>query len=114
MRSNYRTALNEQPIPVCREDRAQHHAADRSTPSLAFASAVLVMGATGLEHLAKTTGKTNDSKAGGAESGAVGSEIGPIEPDLRRLIDAWPTLPDALKTGIVAMVEAAAKSDGEA
>ena len=38
----------------------------------------------------------------------------PADGDLRRLIDAWPALPDALRAGIVAMVEAAAKSDGEA
>ncbi len=32
-----------------------------------------------------------------------------IDPDLALLIDAWPTLPAALKTGIVAMIEAAQK-----
>lgn len=31
----------------------------------------------------------------------------PIDPDLARLIDAWPTLPDAMRAGIVAMVRAA-------
>ncbi len=47
---------------------------------------------------------TEDSR--GAESGAVETEKAPIDPDLARLIDAWPALPDALKTGIVAMVRA--------
>jgi hypothetical protein len=28
-------------------------------------------------------------------------------PDLQAIIDAWPTLPDAIKAGIVAMVRAA-------
>ena len=28
-------------------------------------------------------------------------------PDLRRLLEAWPTLPDPIRAGIVAMVEAA-------
>jgi hypothetical protein len=30
-----------------------------------------------------------------------------IDPDLARLIDAWPTLPDAIRVGILAMVQAA-------
>lgn len=67
-----------------------------------------------LEPGAKTPGKNADSNVSGAESGAVADETGPIDPDLQRIIDAWPALPDALKTGIVAMVEVAAKSDGEA
>jgi hypothetical protein len=29
-----------------------------------------------------------------------------IAPDLARLIDAWPTLPAALKAGILAMIDA--------
>ena len=28
----------------------------------------------------------------------------PIDPDLARLIDAWQTLPDAMRAGILAMV----------
>ncbi len=31
------------------------------------------------------------------------------DPDLGRLIEAWPTLPAALKAGIVAMIEATRK-----
>jgi hypothetical protein len=33
--------------------------------------------------------------------------IAPTDPDLSSLIAAWPTLPPALKAGIVAMVKAA-------
>jgi hypothetical protein len=33
-----------------------------------------------------------------------------IDPDLARLIDAWPTLPDALRSGILAMIDAARKN----
>jgi hypothetical protein len=31
-----------------------------------------------------------------------------IDADLGRLIDAWPTLPDAIRAGILAIMEAAA------
>jgi hypothetical protein len=33
-----------------------------------------------------------------------------IDPDLARLIDAWPTLPAAIRMGILAMIEAARSS----
>jgi hypothetical protein len=32
-----------------------------------------------------------------------------IDADLARLIDAWPTLPDAIRAGIVAMIDVAAR-----
>jgi hypothetical protein len=31
----------------------------------------------------------------------------PIDPELARLIDAWPTLPGAIRMGILGMIEAA-------
>ena len=33
----------------------------------------------------------------------------PSDPELARVMDAWPTLPEALKAGIVAMIDAAQK-----
>ncbi len=33
----------------------------------------------------------------------------PLDPDLARLVDAWPTLPEALRAGILAMIDAARK-----
>ena len=33
----------------------------------------------------------------------------PDDPDLAAVVDAWPELPEAIKTGIVAMVKAVAK-----
>jgi hypothetical protein len=49
----------------------------------------------------------NDGDSLGAIPGAVGENPRPIDPDLAALIDAWPTLPAPLKTGIMAMVKAA-------
>jgi len=42
---------------------------------------------------------------------AMGAASGPADPVLRLIQDAWPTLPEAVKTGIVAMVRAA-REDG--
>jgi hypothetical protein len=38
--------------------------------------------------------------------GAPGPGTTPLPPDLAAVVKAWPTLPDALKAGIVAMVKA--------
>jgi hypothetical protein len=35
-----------------------------------------------------------------------------IDPELARLIDAWPKLPGAIRTGILAIVDAASKQRG--
>lgn len=64
---------------------------------------------TRLEHPPQNTGKTLISETGGAKSGALSANSDPIDPDLQRLIEAWPTLPAALKAGIVAMIDAARK-----
>ena len=42
-----------------------------------------------------------------AQFGAVGDENRSIDPDLAAVIEAWPTLPEAVKAGILAMVNAA-------
>ncbi len=63
----------------------------------------------GLEHPAQTPRKKAMSDQGGAESGAPDAPNAPslpVDPNLRRIIDAWPDLPEAAKTGIVAMVRA--------
>ena len=46
--------------------------------------------------------------------GALAAEIAPAAPDLADLLTAWPTLPEALKAGIVAMVKAACPSGASA
>src|SRR5262249_40596162 len=50
----------------------------------------------GLESLPQTPGKTAISADGGAESGAFPSQTPAIDPGLAALIDAWPTLPEAI------------------
>jgi hypothetical protein len=44
---------------------------------------------------------------GGAKSGALDPEKAAIDPALASLIDAWPTLPEPIRAGILAMVRAA-------
>ncbi len=74
-----------------------------------------VMGETGLEPVTATKGNHSELRdvidLGGAESGAVGDKGGPSDPDLQRLIDAWPLLPEAVKAGILAMVRAVEQTE---
>jgi hypothetical protein len=44
---------------------------------------------------------------GGAKSGALAPEKPAINPILAALLDAWPTLPEPLRAGILAMVRPA-------
>ena len=71
------------------------------------------MGATGLEPTHVTSDRTSDLRdsdsPSGAESGAVGvygGVIGASEADLARVVAAWPTLPAAMRSAILAMVKA--------
>ena len=63
----------------------------------------------GVEQDQKSSGKTPLSQSDGAESGAVGAPDRPTDPDLQHLITAWPDLPDAVRAGITAMVQATAR-----
>lgn len=58
------------------------------------------MGGTGLELPQELPGKPIISQSRGAESGAVGAR----DPDLARLIAAWPTLPEPIRRAILALV----------
>jgi hypothetical protein len=46
----------------------------------------------------------------GRTLGAFAAEIAPFAPDLSAIMDAWPTLPEPIKIGILAMVKASTKS----
>ena len=69
------------------------------------------MGQTGLERHPVSDCNCNSleqsGNAGAAESGASGGKSGALDPDLAVVVDVWPTLPDAVKVGILAMVRAA-------
>jgi hypothetical protein len=51
--------------------------------------------------------KNADSRESAARGAAVGAANAHIDPDLQAVIERWPDLPDAVKSGIVAMVRAA-------
>lgn len=69
------------------------------------------MGPPGLEPQSVTCSNDKHLREAGnesaAESGAVHRQTGPEDPDLARIIDAWPDLPEAVRVGIMAMVQAA-------
>jgi hypothetical protein len=48
---------------------------------------------------------------GGANSGALSPNLGLVDLDLKRVVDAWPTLPEALRAGILAMIDAAKRPE---
>ena len=49
--------------------------------------------------------QTSNQRA--AECAAVGDDFPPLDPELASVIEAWPTLPPAIRTAILAIVEAA-------
>ena len=48
-----------------------------------------------------------DSQLRAAPGAAVSAQTTPLDPDLQLVIEAWETLPEATKIGILAMVRAA-------
>ena len=60
----------------------------------------------GIEPIDNSQGNRGIFNEGGAESGALTVGNANIDPELASLIDAWPTLPDAIRVGIMAMVRA--------
>ena len=56
----------------------------------------------GIEPPLNSPGNSTGSVPGGAESGASTREIPAIDPDLARIVQAWPDLPPAIRAGILA------------
>jgi hypothetical protein len=55
----------------------------------------------------KSLGNAISRNPRGAQSGALGTQDPLTDPDLDAIVAAWPTLPEAIRAGIVAMVKAA-------
>lgn len=62
------------------------------------------MAEAGLEHPTRYTGETQSGIESGAESGAVGARNDSPDPDLARLIEAWPTLTTDARRRVLAIV----------
>ena len=58
----------------------------------------------------KSSKLQNPEKSGGAESGALLAKTQKISPDLRLIAAVWPKLPEAVRVGILAMVQAFLKN----
>ena len=65
------------------------------------------MEAAGIEPGPKSSGNMGVGNQSGAECGALGAREDPLDPDLTRVIEAWPTLPPAIHAAILAMIDAA-------
>lgn len=77
-----------------------------------------LLGAGGFEPFAFSSGKPGQAETGGSNSGnihpASGAgephQAGPADPELAELLAAWPTLPAAIKAGIIALARAGGKA----
>jgi len=58
----------------------------------------------GIEPPADSPGKTQVSEMCGAKSGAPATLTGLVDPDLRRILAAWPSLPTPIRAAILALV----------
>lgn len=63
------------------------------------------MAGTGLELSQDSSGNSTIADQSGADSGAVFASSIPIDADLAAVFEAWPTLPEAIKAGILALVQ---------
>jgi len=60
-----------------------------------------------------TRQKLKGKRGSSATCQQIASSDAEIPPDLQALIDAWPSLPEAIKAGILAMVKAAGGDGAE-
>lgn len=63
--------------------------------------------AAGIELRPNSLGKHGVSRQGGAECGAHDAREVATDSELGELIEAWPSLPEAIKAGILAIIRAA-------
>jgi hypothetical protein len=68
---------------------------------------VTEVAAAGLEQFAETPEIGGIPTERGTKSGTVGAESELADPDLIELVNAWPTLPEATRASILAMVRTA-------
>ena len=61
----------------------------------------------GIEPTTHSPENSTNPAPGSAESGALNRTKPNIDPALAAIIDAWPTLPEAIRAGILAMIRAA-------
>lgn len=84
---------------------AQHTAVDAHLPRTGIALL-------GFEHPSVSKQNTQNPPGDSAPDSAFGPKTVPTDPDLSALVAAWPTIPPALRAGIVAMVKAAGAAGG--
>ena len=61
----------------------------------------------GIEQSEETPRRVAKPKAGAAKIAAVGDDLSPINLELAQVVEAWPTLPPAIREAILAMLRAA-------
>ncbi|QDT75570.1 hypothetical protein I41_47810 [Lacipirellula limnantheis] len=71
---------------------------------------VQVAGA-GIEHPLQNGANSIGEGESGAECGALCAQEAPFDPELAAVVEAWATLSEAIKAGILAMVRAAQKRE---
>ena len=71
------------------------------------------MGDDGIEHPIETSGNSPIPHQSGAESGAVRAGDAWADRRFAKIADAWPSLPDALKAAILAIIASSASVGGE-
>ena len=64
------------------------------------------MGDTGFEHLAPNPKKTAIGGQDSAECGALGAQLADLPSELQEVVNAWETLSEPTRAGILAMIRA--------
>ena len=101
-------ARAEQCLAVNSPDDAQEKPPENQGDALvSTASHSDQVGDTGLEQPPVFSKETAISSRGGAESGAPPADLPASDPDLRLVVEAWPTLPEPMRAAILAIVRTA-------